>query len=124
MKTIVSGADFFDFDLKPVFSGKFLHTVIREADSETNKDFKKGDVMGYMFQDINGDDHIIGASHQITKALTAEDQGVGNYYKITYLGKGQTAKNQPFNKYEVEQYDDEKEFKELCAGELRKDLPL
>jgi hypothetical protein len=113
MKTVISGAEFFDFEVTPVFSGQFKQPVIREQDSQANPDFKKGDVMGYLFTDVDGNDVIIGASHQITKALTDQAQGVGGFYKISFLGKGTTAKNQPFNNYRVEQYDDQAEFESL-----------
>ncbi len=121
MKDIISGADFFDFELRAVFSGKFEHPVIREEDSQTNPEQKKGDVMGYQFEDINGDKHIVGASHQIEKALTAEGEGVGQYYRITFLGKGTTSSNKPFNKFKVQRYEDETEFKELAKGDLKKE---
>lgn len=112
MRQIISGADFFDFEKTAIFSGKFESVVRREKDHPTDFTIKAGDVMGYLFTDKNGDQHIVGASHQIEKALTAENEGVGNYYKIEYLGKGTTAANKPFNKFRVDAYEDEKEFLE------------
>ena len=109
MRQIISGAEFFDFETNPTFSGRFESVVIREKDSPDGQQ-KAGSIMGYLFTDINGDQHIIGASHQIEKALTAEHEGTGTYYLITFLGKGETAAGKPFNKFKVDAYDNEKEF--------------
>lgn len=108
MKTEVSGADFWDFELKAEFVGKFLNPVIREKDSDQGK---AGEVMGFNFEGADGNIHIIGASHSIEKLLTSEGHGSGMFYRITFLGKGENAKGQPFNKFKIDSFDDEAEYK-------------
>lgn len=109
MKQIISAADFKKFEVGESYSGKFLKPVLREKDgNEPNQ--KAGDIIGFLFEDINGDETIIPAAERIIKALTAEGQGIGNFYKITFEGKIQMKNGKFFNRYDVQQYDDEKEF--------------
>lgn len=121
MRTVVSGASFIEFkEVGQSFSGKFLRPLLREKDGKgiNGEVIPAGTVMGYIFENVDGEEQIVGASHQIEKALTAEGEGVGNYYKVTFGGKGQTADKKPFNKFHVEAYDNEAEFKLHLTGEV------
>lgn len=109
MRSIITGAAFLELAAGESFSGKFLRPVLREKDSPDGSQ-KAGSIMGYEFADVHGDIHIVGASHQIEKALTAEGEGIGNFYKITFMGKEETSNGKPFNRYKVDAYNDEKEF--------------
>lgn len=111
MRKIVSAADFKEFGQGESYSGKFVRPVLRDADHPTDSDKKKGDLMGYLFEDYKGEETIIGASHSITKALTAESEGVGNFYQITFIEKVQLEKGKSFNRYDVQAYDNEQEFR-------------
>ena len=111
MQTVQSGAEYYDFSQPGTeFSGKFLNPVLRDADHPTETDKKKGDLLGFLFQDANGNETIIGASHAIEKALTKESEGVGRYYRITFLEKTQLDAGRTYNRFKVERFDDEAEF--------------
>lgn len=115
MKTVTSGADFVNFTEGMEYCGKFLQPVLREQDSPTDPDKKKGDLMGFLFENPDGGNDIVGASHAIEKALTSEGNGAGCFYRITFLGKGENAKGQPFNRFKIEQFDDENEYREYIT---------
>lgn len=67
--------------------------------------------MGFLFEDWKGEETIIGASHSIQKALTAEGEGVGNYYQVTFIDKVQLDKGKSFNRYDVQAYENEQEYR-------------
>lgn len=105
--TVVSGADFHNFEEEPYFEGFYLKPVVREQDS-ADGDHKKGDLMGYLFADADtGEEVIIGNSHQIEKTLRTPYKGTeikdleDCIICIRYLGKGVNSKKQPFNKFKT-----------------------
>ena len=112
MRKIVSAADFKEFVEGESYSGKFVRPVHRETDHPTDPSKKRGDLMGYLFEDYKGEETIIGASHSITKALTAENEGVGNFYQITFVEKVNIDGGRAFNKYDVQAYDNEDEYRQ------------
>lgn len=112
MRKIVSAAEYKEFGQGETYSGKFIRPVLREQDHETDTSKKRGDLMGFLFEDFKGEETIIGASHSIQKALTAEGEGVGNYYRITFVEKVQLEKGKSFNRYDVQAYDSKEEYLE------------
>ena len=100
MKPVITSAEFWDFDTKPKFIGIFDRPMLSEHD-DPEKNRKRGDTMGYYFKDFEGNQHIISASHQITKALTSGQVGVGNCLLIEYKGKTQKSDGQNVNKFDV-----------------------
>lgn len=97
-RTLVSGAAFHDFEASPEFTGTYLTPVVREKDGDENQ--KAGDVMGYLFADENGEETIIGNSHQVGKAIEQVKKGDLLYFQ--FLGKTQNSKGQQVNRFRVE----------------------
>lgn len=102
-RTVVTGAEFKEFEIGEVFEGAFVEKVIREKDgpeADKNPNQKAGTVMGYLFKPDKGFPEIIGASHSVNEVM--ERVKKGDYVRFTFLGKGQNAKNQPFNRFQIE----------------------
>jgi hypothetical protein len=71
-------------------------------DADKNPNERAGAVMGYNFeQEGTGLMFIIGNSHAIEKALEKTGQDETLLFEIEFLGKGQTANNKPYNRFEV-----------------------
>ena len=105
-KTIVSGAEFYDFEKNPVFVGKYLRDVVREKDGKnaaTNPNEKAGSVMGYLFQAETGDETIIGNSFSIQKALQDPKNREVTLW-IEFEGKTEI-KGKPFNRFHIQTVD-------------------
>lgn len=100
MKTIISGAEFWDFEKNKVFRGRFVQPFLREKDQE-NGEGKAGDVIGFVFEDADGEQHLVSNSHQIKKALESPGVGVGSQLQITFKGKSENSKGQPLNMFHV-----------------------
>lgn len=103
LETLISGAEFHNFDEEPIFEGAFQHAVIREKDgpnAATDPNEKAGSVMGYLFVDDSGMETIIGNSHSVAKAIGKV--GKGDILRFQFLGKGQTASNKPFNRFKID----------------------
>lgn len=103
--TLVSGAEYWDFEANPAFVGLYDSLVKREQD-EVNGTGKAGDLIGFNFLDADGEMHIISNSYAIEKALLMDYKGSkvlesGNVIKIIFLGKGENSKGQPFNRFKV-----------------------
>jgi hypothetical protein len=105
MKILSNAAEFVDWKNTPRVIGKFISTVIAEEDNE-RLERKKGDVMGYTLEEENGTFVIVGNSFLIEKSLSSEGCGIGSIVGITFKGKGETSSKQPFNRFEVIQFDD------------------
>lgn len=102
LETIVSGAEFWDFEKNAQFDGIYLSNSMREQDSLTNPDQKAGDIMGYVCEDDKGEQHIIGNSYAIEKGIDAIK--VGDKIRVTFLGKSLNSKNQPVNRFKFQRY--------------------
>lgn len=100
MVTLVSGAEYFDFEVNPVFDGTYLRPMYREKDGAKGQ--HAGDLIGFYFADGDGEEHIIGNSHAIEKAITMIKPG--RKLRITFQGQTLNAKNQKVNKFKVEAY--------------------
>lgn len=114
MKSISSGAKFIDWIVGMVFFGIIGPPVIREKDGAnvaTNPNEKAGSIMGYEMTDKNGEVHIIGNSAVIKDAIGKI--GEGGIARIEFLGKGVNAKNQPVNRFKIDQLDDMAEWHKL-----------
>lgn len=110
-KVLSSGAEFHDFEAKPIFIGYLGDAVIREKDAavkegEVLQDSQKaGAVMGWLFNDIDTDEEtIIGSSASIEKSITDTKNGVkaGDCLYIEFLGKRKTSSGKPFNAFRTE----------------------
>lgn len=103
-ETLVSGAEFWKFEENAVFIGNYVKNVVRDKDGKnaaTNPNEKAGSIMGYMFADEFGQEHIIGNSHSIQKALEQIkfDKTVTLY--IEFEGKT-TVNGKPFNRFHIQ----------------------
>lgn len=121
MKNLVSGADFHNFETSPVFVGMFTgETVKREKDADGSADDankKAGAIMGYVFEDKNGNLVNIGNSYLIAKAI--EQIKSGDWLRIEFTGKAKNSKGQPVNRYKIDQLepaDIEKETSEAQSA--------
>lgn len=95
--TLVSGAEYWDFDTNPTFVGKYIQPVIREKDQQ---------LIGFLFVDEKGEDHIITNSHSVEKAIKmVNDMGVIEKatFVFEFLGKGE-ANGKPFNRFKIGYY--------------------
>ena len=111
MKTIESGARFWDFKANPQFDGVFLQPVIRDADDPYDETKKAGDLMGFLMADKNGETHIIGAAHVIEKRM--KEVGVNSAVRITFLGQMDADKGK-VNLYKIQVYEGD-EWAEFCG---------
>ena len=109
MKTIQSGAQFWDPSEGEVLRGIFGKAVIREKDGQ-GENQKKGDVMGYEIIKHDESTVILGNSAAIKKLVDEGTIKENDILQISYLGKGENAKNQPFNRYKIEQFDSREEW--------------
>lgn len=117
MKNLISGAEFHNFEKVPVFIGKYSSDQMREKDgpdAETNPDQKAGALMGYNFEDANGDLHLIGASALIKKAVSVCK--IGDWLKIEFTGKAKNAKGQQVNRFKIDVFESESEALEMVNG--------
>lgn len=96
-KVIISGAQYWDFDTNPQFEGMYRGQVIREEDQK---------VIGFNFEDMAGDLHIISNSHSIEKSLHTPHKD-GELYedpeavlRILFLGKTEI-NGKPFNRFKI-----------------------
>lgn len=110
MKQLISGAEFHNFELQARLICMFKGVCRREQDSEDGE-HKAGEPMGYYVETEDGKETIVGNSHSIEKAIGMVDENKKPYVKegsilgITFLGKGKTNKNQPFNRFDVKLFD-------------------
>lgn len=107
-ETLVSGATFWDFDVKPVFIGSFTgKEILREKDGKnaaTNPNEKAGSVMGFEFKDVDGNVHLIGNSYSIAKIFAGKEgqKHVGKKMFIEFEGKDEQAGKPPFNRFHIQ----------------------
>lgn len=107
MKPLVSGAGFHNFETVPKFIGRYQKPVIREKDAEGSDDDdskKKGAVIGYQFEDVDGTQVNVSNSALIRKAI--EQVKPGAVLFIEFTGKGKNAKGQPVNRFRVDELED------------------
>jgi hypothetical protein len=100
---LISGANFWDFETEPVFTGFPLGTTVNDPND--------GRLLGYNFADEQGEAWVIGASHSVTKAMEMEipyEDSKAMVYKtgkkcfIHWLGKVELKDSgKTFNRYEV-----------------------
>lgn len=98
--TIVSGATFWDFKTKPSFIGRLKRVMLAEADDE-KMNRKKGDEFAYLMEDAKGDEHLIGASFSIEKAIKSESVGIGSILHIKFVEQKKAKSGRKFNVYDV-----------------------
>lgn len=98
-KTLSSGAGFWDFMKKAVFIGSYVKDFLRPKDGKGANE-KKGDVIGYVFIDEKGHEHIISNSYQIREALTAIQFSKTQTLYIEFLEKVQV-KGKPLNRFDI-----------------------
>lgn len=118
MKNLTSGAEFHKFETAPVFIGKYVEPALREKDAPDAGDDeskKAGSVLGYRFEDLDGEQHLIGASAGITKAI--EKTKPGAWLRVEFKGKTKNAKGQPVNRFQVDEFENENEVREYLEGE-------
>lgn len=104
-RTISTGANIFKFETPgSSFIGKYTgQNKSWESDStESGKEHKAGDIIGYEFEDAKGDYYLIGASWAIEDAM--QKVGSEDYIRITFLGQSKSAKGN-VNRFKIEVFD-------------------
>jgi hypothetical protein len=96
---LVSGASYWDFDEQPGFVGWYRDDVFKKKGAEA------GELIGYEFEDQDGDRHIISNSYAITEALKMlKDDGIDPKNVLLFIefrGKGEKADGQSFNRFHI-----------------------
>jgi len=110
VNTIVSGADYHDFDVESKFIGHYINEVKREKDGKEENQ-KVGDIVGYLMVSESGEEKIIGNAHAIEKAFNTvltEGPDKGKMYKetgatfyIEFLGKTDIGGGRMYNRFKV-----------------------
>lgn len=85
---IETNLKYHDFDKAPIIKGSFLR--LHYANNE---------VAGYVFDDENGNDLLVGASYNIVNAMSKAKEG--DFYMIQFLGKEKIAGGKSVNKFNV-----------------------
>lgn len=97
--TLVSGAEYWDFEEVPGFVGYYRGEVQRK------KGENAGEVIGYNFEDQDGDLHIISNSHAITEALDIlKKEGADTKEVLLFIefrGKGEKSDGQEYNRFHI-----------------------
>jgi hypothetical protein len=110
MRSLISGAEFWKFapekDGEPfdgsVFEGYYMNEVKREKPGKDSEKQPAGSVIGYLFRQKETEtEFIIGKSHAVEKAIAAAQYNKEKYFRFEFLGKGKTADNQPYNRYDI-----------------------
>lgn len=97
-RTLSSGGSFHDFEAEPVFEGVYKHPVLAVKDnSERNQ--KKGDVIGYAFDGEDDKEVIVGNSYSVKQAIEQVTEGAK--MRFEFLGKGESG-GKPFNKFKID----------------------
>lgn len=109
-KTLVSGASYWDFELEHYFVGSWTGQYAKRNKQEKDKPENVGEdgkvVIGFLFEsEIDGEQHIIGNSYAIVKALDLLSKDGNEKAKILIEFKGQTenAQGQPYNNFHIVQ---------------------
>lgn len=110
-RTLVSGADYHDFELNPIFQGKFLNEFIAEVDEEDEKGKKTGNkvqkCIGFLMVNEDGEECLISNSHAIEKGFNLEYEpgktvkSQHDWVEIEFLGKETLRNGKPYNKFKV-----------------------
>lgn len=113
-KTLTSGAEFHKWETAPKYVGRYTgEKQIREKDAtvEAGKQLedreKAGAVLGYIFEDVEGEQTIIGGAHSVEKAM--EKVQPDQWVAFEWLGKTKNSKGQQVNRFKIDLMDDEKE---------------
>lgn len=102
-RTVITGAEFWEPAEGEIFEGTYMENVIRKKDgpkAATEPNQKAGALMGYLFKADNGREEIVGNSQQVMEVMS--NCKFGDYVRFTFLGKGETAAKQPFNRFRIE----------------------
>lgn len=102
-ETIISGASFWDWEKNDVFIGQYKGVV-----ADNSAEAEEGDILGYEFDDVKGQSHLIGSNFAITKALESpnhagvkiKDMNPNAWLWIRFLRKIQAKKGE-FNSYKI-----------------------
>ena len=103
---VVSAAQYWDFEAEPYFMGQYVGEQRADITDPKTKEVEHNKLIGYVFQDDSGEQHIIGNSHSIEKAMNYEIDGVPAYelypvMQFEFLGKVEV-KGKPFNRFKID----------------------
>ncbi len=102
LETISSGASFHKFENEgDTYEGILTDQVVEAPEDDEQSGRKKGDLMGFVFEDLDGEQTIIGATAVIEKAITGACNA-GDHLVITFKGKRTNSKNQPVNVFKIQ----------------------
>jgi len=101
-ETISSGAKFVKFGTDGIkeFSGVYTGLEIKSESANEKAGRKIGDLMGYEFVDANGEQHLVGATDAIEKAMQKVNKGDKVYF--TWLEKIEMENGRSFNRFRIE----------------------
>ena len=106
--------DYVNFDETKDFFGAYVEPFKRPNDDKKDKTKKKGDVIGYVFADAKGTNHIVGNSYLIEKYI--KDATPGTVYGFRFLGK-QKAEKGTFNAFDIWGFESMEEAKDFFSSE-------
>jgi hypothetical protein len=103
-QTLVSGGQFHPFDTEPVFEGVYTgNNALAQKDDLTQENGRKaGDVIGYIFEDEEGNEVIVGRNHSTEKAMQQVEKLEKPVMRFEFLGKVQMKGGKPFNRFKID----------------------
>ncbi len=103
----LTAAQFHKFDGtdgQPIFIGEYVDTSKRFEDQDPKEGKgKKGDVNGYIFEDENGTQVVIGNSKAVVDAMGQVKEG--DILGFKFLGQRKTRSKQNFNSFQIILFD-------------------
>ena len=104
MQKLSTASEFHSFETSDTVVGKFVGPVARQQDS-SDGEHKAGEIIGFEFENENGESFLVSNSWMIENALKKTEAGVGCIFGIRFKGQTLNAKNQKVNKFEVILFD-------------------
>ena len=103
-QTLVSGGQFHQFDTEPIFEGVYTgNNALAQKDDLTQENGRKaGDVIGYIFEDEEGNEVIVGRNHSTEKAMQQVEKLEKPVMRFEFLGKVQMKGGKPFNRFKID----------------------
>jgi hypothetical protein len=101
-KNLVSGAEFIKFDNPgDSFTGCYLGSQVNAEKDDEKQNRKAGDTMGYNFQTIDGEVHIVPNNNAIEKVMQHASKGV--CLQFTYKSKADLDGGREFKRFKIDE---------------------
>jgi hypothetical protein len=111
----LTAPDYHDFEKEKDYVGEYVEQFLRPKDDDKDKTKKKGDLIGYVFQDAKGSKEIVGNSYLVEKSM--KEIKKGDIVGFRFLGQDKNTKGQKFNNFDIWQFDDWKEAERFYSEE-------